>query len=47
MNKLVIALLLASVQTTSLNKIKIDGVNLDIDETPDLKDPVDTKKEFK
>ena len=44
MNKLVIALLLASAQATSLNRMKVDGVNLDIDETPDLKDPIDIKK---
>jgi hypothetical protein len=47
MNKLVIALLLVSVQGTRLERMKVDGVNLDIDEEPDLKDPVDTKKEFK
>ena len=46
MNKLIIALLFASVQATKLNRMKVDGNWIEVDETPDLKDPIDTKKEF-
>lgn len=44
--KLIIALFLASVQATRLNRMKVDGNWIEVDETPDLKDPIDTKKEF-
>lgn len=48
MNKLIISLLFASVEAHKLERpFKVDGCVLDFDETPDLKDPVDTKKEFK
>ena len=44
--KLIIALFLASVQSISLDRMKVDGNWIEVDETPDLKDPIDTKKEF-
>ena len=36
----------ASVEATKLNRMKIDGNWIEVDETPDLKEPIDTKKEF-
>ena len=44
--KLIIALFLVSVQATRLTRMKVDGNWIEVDETPDLKDPIDTKKEF-